>query len=641
MYKIAVIYSAYPEIEEAANELIRNKEYYVEIAIGVLDKAVELAKRYQAGGFDLIISRGVTGVLIRSAVSIPVILVDITNFDIIRTLYNARQYGKKLAFLQYSRGLKYHDFDFIREILGMNEDELQILYFRNDGELQEQVNNANNSSVDVIIATGAYILELARQQGFKTIMVRSTKEAIYNAFQQAEDILNFQHVGQELYRYFQLLSEASPTGLIFLDACENVRYVSGPAGNLLKIDTSRTVNRKFADLCAASPALKGLVFWQNTGQIHFEGTDLLVKKLVLHQGDKVTGYAIEISYPTASVTVADPRNNEGLRNQGLVARYHFCDIVGNSEAITKTITKAKSYGKTDLTILITGESGTGKEVLANSIHNVSARKDRPFVAVNCATLPQSLLESELFGYEDGAFTGAKRGGRLGLFEMAQGGTIFLDEISEITMPAQAQLLRVLQEKVIRRVGGNKIISVDVRVIAASNADLLERIKTGQFREDLFYRLNVLNIRIPPLRERKEDIPLLIKYFLEKQADSAQDVVIPELFMRKLQAYKWPGNIRELENFVDKFAILSQDTQNGHPLWEDLFMDFSHYERLSQSGDQRSLNIKIDTLRRMELQIIEMLYERYGGDKSELARMLGISRSNLWSKLKILGKEEEI
>ncbi|HOX32114.1 MAG TPA: sigma 54-interacting transcriptional regulator [Spirochaetales bacterium] len=246
-----------------------------------------------------------------------------------------------------------------------------------------------------------------------------------------------------------------------------------------------------------------------------------------------------------------------LREKGYVAKYGFADIGGGSEAMRDCVERAKRIAGIDATVLITGESGTGKELFAQSIHNASARAQKPFVAINCAALPPSLLESELFGYEDGAFTNAKKGGKKGLFEMAHTGTIFLDEIADVPLSVQAKLLRVLQEREVMRIGGSSIIPIDVRVIAATNQDLGELVERNVFRLDLFYRLNVVPLRLPALRERASDIPSLVESILaslgfgEKRLDEA--------LLAELMAYPWKGNVRELINCVQYMAYLGEDT----------------------------------------------------------------------------------
>lgn len=242
--------------------------------------------------------------------------------------------------------------------------------------------------------------------------------------------------------------------------------------------------------------------------------------------------------------------SESSRN-GMFARYTFGDIIHRSEAMDRLIDMAKDISKTDYTVSITGESGTGKEMFAQSIHNYSLRKDKPFVAINCAALTDSLLDSELFGYEKGSFTGADSHGKIGLFEQAHGGTIFLDEIGDISPHMQLRLLRALQEKQIMKVGGTRLIDIDVRVIAATNKNLEEEVMKGNFRDDLFYRLNVIPLHVPPLRERKEDVLPLFRYFVgDKFADLTEEE------KEQLTSSSWPGNIRQLENVATYYCALS-------------------------------------------------------------------------------------
>lgn len=242
--------------------------------------------------------------------------------------------------------------------------------------------------------------------------------------------------------------------------------------------------------------------------------------------------------------------------KGHVARYTMDSILGRSRIITERKAAARKMAASTSTVLITGESGTGKEVFAQAIHNSSARSGQPFVAINCSALTASLLESEIFGYEEGAFTGARKGGKLGLFEMADGGTIFLDEIGEMPFALQAKLLRVLMEKEVMRIGGSDVIRIDVRVIAATNKNLMKLMESGKFREDLYYRINVLPLSLPPLRERKEDIPLLTENFLCGFGSSKK---LSREILAALDDYDWPGNIRELHNCIEYMYQMSEET----------------------------------------------------------------------------------
>lgn len=247
--------------------------------------------------------------------------------------------------------------------------------------------------------------------------------------------------------------------------------------------------------------------------------------------------------------------SEKIREKGQIAKYNFKNIKTKSKRMLECITLAKKISKSDLTVLIIGESGTGKELMAQSIHNNSGRNKQPFVAVNCAAMPENLLESELFGYEKGAFTGALKEGKKGLFEQANNGTIFLDEIGDMPLLLQTKILRVLQERQIMRIGAQKIIDINVRVIAATNRDLPKMIKEGEFREDLYYRLNVLSINIPPLRKRKDDIIELLEYFMNKKLE------ITEEAKEALLKYHWPGNIRELQNAASYISLMCDDEVN--------------------------------------------------------------------------------
>ena len=236
-----------------------------------------------------------------------------------------------------------------------------------------------------------------------------------------------------------------------------------------------------------------------------------------------------------------------IARRGHTTKYNFSDICGSSPQIRQTVELAKKMARTDSSVLITGESGTGKELFAHAIHNNSQRAEAPFVAINCAALPETLLESELFGYEEGAFTGAKKGGKPGLFELANTGSIFLDEIEGMAPATQLKLLRVIQEREIIRVGGEKVIPIDVRIISASNEDLMPLIESGRFRRDLFYRVGTLPLELPPLRERKRDIPLLLEVF---KSALHLTFLLTEEAKEALLRYEWPGNIRELRNCVE-------------------------------------------------------------------------------------------
>ena len=340
-------------------------------------------------------------------------------------------------------------------------------------------------------------------------------------------------------------------------------------------------------------------------------------------------------------------NNEHgvLRQQKLMeevkkfqyARYNFADIVGNSEAIQKVKSMASFVANGISSILILGETGTGKEMFAQSIHNCSERRSKPFIAVNCGALPASIIESYLFGYVEGAFTGAKKSGSQGAFEQANGGTIFLDELGEMDFNLQSKLLRVLQEREVTRIGGSKPLHIDVRVIASTNRDLSEMVAANRFRQDLYYRLNVVQLKIPPLRERTEDIPALVKGMIDRFNNLLGKFVvgISDECIAKLCEHKWPGNVRELQNCVEYAMNIIKINES--------IIEMEHLphniQNIVQSGKIQTVGALAETVLLAEKEAILKALAFTGQAKKETAKLLGISTTTLWRKMIETGIED--
>lgn len=331
----------------------------------------------------------------------------------------------------------------------------------------------------------------------------------------------------------------------------------------------------------------------------------IVTKRPINVYNDMYGYAIIIKDITEFENLENKLRKQ-LIKQGYVAKYKFKDIAVKSKNMLKVIEKAKKISKIDASTLITGESGTGKELFAQSIHSSSKRKSKPFVAINCASLPSELLESELFGYEEGAFTGAKKGGKKGLFELAHTGTIFLDEIGDMPMDVQVKLLRVLQEKEVMRIGSNSIIPIDVRVIAATNHNLRELIRNKEFRKDLYYRLNVLNLYLPPLRERKVDIPYLIDDILRKI--SMENKRLDNKLMDVLSNYSWEGNVRELRNCIEYMAYMGGEVLTV----EDLPVDIEYEKKGRTYKENQGFPELLDKDKEIAVFILNALKYRSAG-----------------------------
>lgn len=349
--------------------------------------------------------------------------------------------------------------------------------------------------------------------------------------------------------------------------------------------------------------------------------DYITKPFALDEFLLLVGRALEIKHLR--------EENVRLKKE-LKSCYDFPNIIGESEAMKKVFSLVEKVSSSDATVLILGESGTGKELIAATIHYQSRRKDKPLIKVNCAALPEGLIESELFGYEKGAFTGAMKR-KPGRFELASSGTIFLDEIGDLPLSTQSKILRVIQERAFERVGGTETITTDVRIIAATNKNLEVEVKAGRFREDLFYRINVVPITLPPLTERKEDIPYLINFFLNKSGYKAlRNIRFSKSSIDALLAYEYPGNVRELENIIERCVALStSDIIEKVELPSFIF---------GKSDEKMQLTLSNVSAVAEKEYIIKTL-KTTNGNKTKAAELLGISRKTLWEKIRTYGIEE--
>lgn len=434
----------------------------------------------------------------------------------------------------------------------------------------------------------------------------------------------------------QLLAAAADhlsDGLLVVDEDGRIVMMNRVAAQLLRFDTSHSSLEAYPEVNEVCRSILGS--GQSTPQEHkvhcsHSGRLLTALGFSILKGNRAVGAAL--LFPARTMIDAPT-----LRKQKSVvvgAKYAFKDLVGRSAAFLNVMKIGLIAAGNSLPVLISGESGTGKEMLAQAIHASSPRAPKPFIAVNCGAIPRELIESELFGYEEGTFTGARRGGKQGRFEEANGGTIFLDEVSECSPSTQVALLRVLQEQEITRLGSSKLIPIDIRIIAATNKDLLKEVTKGHFREDLYYRLNVISILLPPLRERREDIPLLAESFLEEVAAALHcpDLRFSEDALRHLALtpYPWPGNVRELRNILQQVGVLLQRPEIR---WED----FPESIRTTQGEDLTSNRPDAEGwLAQAERQLICQIVQQCSGNLSQAAQQLGISRSTLYRKMEQFG-----
>ncbi|QOX63776.1 PAS domain-containing protein [Anoxybacterium hadale] len=437
------------------------------------------------------------------------------------------------------------------------------------------------------------------------------------------------------YDYLSTVMDSMNSGFFAADTNGVVKAVNNNLCRMLEIDRGEILQKKARQILEnwewIITQLKEKNAFENREIIYFGNQkknrfDLSVYPIKNPNG-KITG--------TVAV-FKDIQNVYNMINKytGMIAAYTFDDIIGESKSIVKLKAQVKSISDSPSTVLIQGESGTGKELIAQSIHNNSSRKNSSFVAINCGAIPKSLIESELFGYEEGAFTGAKRGGHPGKFELANGGTLFLDEIGEMPLDMQVSLLRVLQEGCVNRLGGNKCTITDVRIIAATNKDLKKEIERGTFREDLYYRLSVIPIYVPPLREREGDIELMIRHFLKVKAVKLGKP-IPKVQLdvyEKLLRYRWPGNIREMENCIENIVNMDGNTSLEFEIQES-----EPYQVETPLGSFYDMC----SLEEWEKRAILTCVEKCGGNITRAAQVLGVNRSTLHAKINRYQKEKGI
>ena len=435
-------------------------------------------------------------------------------------------------------------------------------------------------------------------------------------------------------------------GIVFLDADDRFAYINAAAEKIRGIRAEDYLGRHILTIFTTHPPhvserVQQMLGVLKSGLLPFHTHVIKVRGKIFEN----SYYPIrdkEGNYLGTLMVSRDITEKERLKEENLTLReqvlseFGCCDMIGNSDVMRPIFQIINAAAVVDSTILLTGESGTGKELVARAIHQHSQRKDHPMIKVNCAALPDTLLESELFGHERGAFTGAIKE-RKGKFEQAHGGTIFLDEIAEMPLAAQAKLLRVLQERTVERLGSTREIRVDVRIIAATNRDLRREVERGRFRDDLFYRLNVIPIHLPPLRERREDILALARQFLNRFAEKMHKPVMeiaPEA-RKALLEYGYPGNVRELENAIERAVALSLGSTLGR---EDLPLEFTapRPAAVLPSAHPAGAPSLAESVHSQEKTAIEEALRATGNRKGEAARLLGISRKTLWEKMKLLG-----
>jgi len=625
--------TSYQIVQRVATELgIQDK---ILLHLTGLSRSLSVARKAEAEGAHVIVARGWSAnQIVEAGIKTPLVFLPISMQDLVyvldQALAKAPTPNPRVGFIVYPQLQK--ELEALSSLLHVD---LRIYPSGSDREdMKRALNQAVRDKVDVFIG-GETSLAMAERMGLPSQLLVCDEMSIRQALLEAKRIVYARELEQAQSLKFKTVIEHSHDGIISLDAEGRVQLINPVARRMLRLknDISQLDFRAILDL----PQLDRCLLMGNSVEdemAEVEGRKLLFSAIPIHVGDTVHGAVLTFQEPRVIAAKESKIRHDAMHDE-MVAHYTFEDIIGASPALSLAVERARKFALSAQPVLIQGETGTGKELFAQSIHNAGPRRNEPFVAINCGALPQSLLESELFGYEEGAFTGASRKGKPGLFELAHKGTLFLDEVAELDLRAQRRLLRVLETQRVLRISGTRNICVDVRIIAATNASLWERVKRKQFRADLFYRLSVLVLALPPLRERVDDVEPLMRYFLERCAgEQLRGQVVDPMAIDMLRRYSWPGNVRELRYFIHRLCVSMPETMDAASLEAELLMPFHCHRAPDPAVEEPQTPPPPPTSEEKERILCALRDCR--GHQGKAANLLQVSRSTLFRKMRKLG-----
>lgn len=598
------------------------------------DKVLHLAHDLEKSKYDVIVTGNTNASYLEGRTNLPIVKLQPSPLDVIYCLRESKSLGSKVGIAFFADIPHY--VDEFEQILNMKIE--KIVYTSHD-DLLIKATAFKESGGDVLIGN-SFTASLAIGMGIKGAFFMRD-ESIRESIDRAIEIIRVKRKEEEHAEQFKAILDYAHDGIIATDESGEIIFLNKSAEKIIDMEQESALGKKIYSLIPDlqdDPAFKeGTPMIDQLHQI--SSSQVIANHVPIQLNKKMQGM-VSTFQDITKIRELERLIHEKVVVKGLVAKTRFEDLIGQSPSFIQAQEKAKKYAKSDSTILIFGETGSGKELFAQSIHNSSSRAHQPFVAINCGALPENLLESELFGYEEGAFTGARKQGKQGLFELAHRGTIFLDEIGLVSKNFQSRLLRILEEKEIIRIGSNKILPIDIRVISATNEDLRSAVANGTFRADLYYRLNILKLQIPPLRERKEDILLLINHFIDNlfKGDKRKLKGAVSKAIAPLLSYEFPGNVRELRNIIERFIILYEEKKdNDNEYLQNLLTEC--IKEISPNGalPQNPItfipkgNYQQDMLE-AERAVLMHYVNIFGSNKSDLAAHLGIARATLYTKL---------
>ena len=585
----------------------------------------------QSGAQALIARGGNFNDLQRCGLPVPLVELTISTQDVLMELSRVIDRYDSI-WLVLSEWVNF-DYDRCRALL---PEKVHCFRYSPVEEMLEFMKNLEAPERTLIIG-GGFTLTPAAARGFDAIQLRSSPDSLRESYENALHILRERDKEAAKAQQFATILANVEDGVVVLDTKSRVTLCNRKAEELLEQPYRALAGR---ELCHSLPQFAAVQKAYGQGKrseqlVQAGSHTLSVKAAPVTDlaGDVPVGGTLLTLRDVTKIQELEKNLRFQLSKRGLTAKYHFDDILTREDSMRRLIQWAQDCAKSDNTVMIYGESGTGKELFAQSIHNASARRDCPFVAVNCAALTESLLESELFGYEAGAFTGARKEGRAGLFELAHRGTLFLDEVNSMSLSTQAKILRVIEQKEVMRLGSDYIIPLDVRIITAANENLVQMVRRDAFRRDLFFRLNVLEVCIPPLNQRPRDILYLFRYFIAQlQGVPLREVKLTPELGQALLAHNWWGNVRELRNVAQRYAVRG----DGPDTLDALFPEGAEMADSLVVGEDLRVDLKeLDKV--VEGLVIQSLLDR-GLTKTQTAKALGISRTALFKKLE--GQKEK-
>ncbi|TCO76879.1 sigma 54-interacting transcriptional regulator [Marinisporobacter balticus] len=630
--KEVVLIAPYEKMYQLSVDLISQHDYKnIEVVRGDLQEGVRAAYKAVDCGAKVVISRGGTFTLIKDVLNVPVVEIQTSAYDVIANIKHIVGQNEPLAIIGHNNII--YGYDLIKEIVK----KVKKVDIERGESVAQKIKGCVAEGVHVFIGD-AVVNNICKELGYTCYMLESGQDAIRSAIEEANRILMVSKYEIERSKRYMALIDYVHDGVIATDEKNRILLFNSVAQEILGILKEYAIGRKIQEFTQIGSVLEEILQSKTLiDEVRKLGdTQVTISNIPIMVNDENKG-SVTVFQDITKLQNLEKEVRIKMVEKGFVAKHTFSSIIHKSNEMEHCITVAKKFSRYDSSVLIEGSSGVGKELFAQSIHNESRRRTGPFVAINCAALPRSIIESELFGYVEGAFTGSKKKGKAGVFELAHKGIIFLDEISELPIDVQGRLLRVIQEREIMRLGDNKVIPLDVRIVCATNRNLKEMVKQGTFRRDLLYRINTLSFYIPPLSQRKDDIDVMVLHFLKRYCNKYSKKIdgFTKSAMDYLMIYDYEGNIRELQGMIERAVIICEDTMiKKYDLENNVNYKIKKQEQIvPQDCMLGEIAQDLPSLKDIEKRYISCIYNMNQKSTSKTCEILKIDRTTLWRKMK--------